>query len=104
MRLSEAILAGIGGTEQGREIFLRIDAQSQEVVECCALGAAALGAGYDPFQEGLSCGMFLDSKFPELWVTYNSPKPGALFNEITERNDSGESRESIAADLARRGL
>lgn len=101
MKLSEAILKGIGNTEQAIGMFVGWDEELEVPVKCCAMGAAALAAGYTHSGERLLT-QVLEEEFPQL---YDEPyEPSGLWLEIERRNDSGESRESIAADLASRGL
>lgn len=101
MKLSEAILKGIGNTEQAIDMFIGWDEEQMVPVKSCAMGAAAIGAGYLYDGERFLMDV-LQEDFPELYDAHNLPS--ALYQEIARRNDSGESRESIAADLASRGL
>lgn len=89
MKLSEAILKGCEGTNKYYGDFF-----GPSISSCSTWGAAAIGAGFIG-RENCKVVDFLDAKFGYIEWT--------LFQEVSERTRQ-ESRESIAADLARRGM
>ncbi len=97
MKLSEAILKGCKDTVKIK--FRFTDGRNG----CCVLGAAiheVTGVPISEFSEAVCHWDVLRNNFPEL--IENS---SALWKEVTSRNnDTDESRESIAAWLAEKGL
>lgn len=92
-KLSQAIRLGATFHPQcHRSFFLRNG--FGEVFNSCALGAAWLALGYDPDRAA--------DAFTELRERFNIPV--MLLGEITVKNDTGLTRESIADWLEKKGL
>jgi hypothetical protein len=94
IRLSEAIRIGARIRPKCTGVFFRNGGS-------CAMGAAMEANGL-PYFEGLGNRQEAVDMFPSLFV--NMMKYTQLAKEISERNDRGESRESIAAWLESIGL
>lgn len=93
LKLSAAMRVGAKLRPQGRECLFLLG-------KTCAIGAAMEGRGWIPIT---MCGDDDLKKYvPELLFN-NSSHPSDLFGRIGQRNDNGESRESIADWLESQG-
>lgn len=101
MKLSEAILLGIGAVEERRNVFLLVHPHP-----CgCALGTAFYAAGKADEYKQLPIAMDSAIRFCQsLWPWTARPvEPGSpitVAGRISSRHFHGESRESIAAWIA----
>lgn len=117
MKLSEAIRLGIPkGGKQIKETYLQHHYSYNEhagvtlSLNTCALGAAALGAGYDPDKKNAgSIDYFMQKTFPDLKKPWDGLVPDhafsdSVYNQIALANDSGLTREEIADKLEAAGF
>lgn len=97
MKLSEAGRIGSVGMKQCRGRFAKTvgDYYTTDIIECCFLGAAAIGAGIDHKHQIIE--RYLHQCFPELNTK--------LMLRITEMNDKlGYNFDQIADILESEGL
>ncbi len=102
MKLSDAILKGCEGTVKIRGYFTTAMLASMPENGCCVMGAALVGVfSLQKAREidvGCCCMAAIEKEF-------NVDYTGAIIQEAVKRNnDTNESRESIAAWLATKGL
>jgi hypothetical protein len=107
LKLSEAILKGCQGTVKIKGLFVvpkECLAKDLPKNGCCVLGAAAVGVlgSLSKARKQSDIGNLLYGHFPFLGTFSNETN---LRREIVDRNNNtDETRESIAAWLAKKGL
>lgn len=98
MKLSEAILKGCEMVPVQAIGTFWVYSDTGNVTKACAVGAAALGVGGFPLRGKRDC---LQNAL--VFLRDQCGLDGNLLGEIAQSNDTGTSREAIAAELAARG-